>query len=44
MEMYKKQDCFWRAEEMICLKIQKIGKLNDSEKHFIKMIFAFFSI
>lgn len=44
-EMYKKQvDCFWRAEEMDLSKdLVDWDKLTDNEKHFIKMIIAFFA-
>ena len=43
--MYKKQvDCFWRAEEVDLSKdLPDWDKLNDSEKHFISMILAFFA-
>jgi ribonucleoside-diphosphate reductase subunit M2 len=44
-EMYKKQvDCFWRAEEVDLSKdITHWQTLNKDEKHFIKMILAFFA-
>ena len=44
-KMYKKQvDCFWRAEEIdLSQDTKDWKKLNDSEKHFIKMILAFFA-
>jgi ribonucleoside-diphosphate reductase subunit M2 len=44
-EMYKKQvDCFWRAEEIDLSKdLVDWEKLTDNEKHFIKMIIAFFA-
>jgi ribonucleotide reductase beta subunit family protein with ferritin-like domain len=44
-KMYKKQmDCFWRAEEIDLSKdIVHWEKLTDKEKHFIKMILAFFA-
>jgi len=44
-EMYKKQvDCFWRPEEIDLVKDLNHWKiLNDDEKHFIKMILAFFA-
>ena len=44
-KMYKKQvDCFWRAEEIDLSQDTKDWKnLNDNEKHFIKMILAFFA-
>jgi len=44
-EMYKKQvDCFWRPEEIDLVKdINQWKILNDDEKHFIKMILAFFA-
>ena len=43
--MYKKQvDCFWRAEEVDLSKDLKDWQtLNDDEKHFVKMILAFFA-
>jgi ribonucleotide reductase beta subunit family protein with ferritin-like domain len=42
---YKKQmDCFWRAEEIdFSDDINHWQTLNDNEKHFIKMILAFFA-
>ena len=44
-KLYKKQmDCFWRAEEVDLSKDYKDWeKLTDNEKHFIKMILAFFA-
>lgn len=44
-DMYKKQmDCFWRAEEIDLSKdIEHWDKLTHNEKHFIKMILAFFA-
>ena len=44
-KMYKKHmDCFWRAEE---IDLSKDGvdwaKLSDGERHFIKMVLAFFA-
>lgn len=44
-EMYKKQvDCFWRAEEIDLSKdLVDWEKLTEDEKHFIKMIIAFFA-
>lgn len=44
-KMYKKQmDCFWRAEEIDLSKDEMDWtKLTDNEKHFIKMILAFFA-
>ena len=43
--MYKKQmDCFWRAEEIdLSQDLNDWKKLNDGEKHFIKMVLAFFA-
>ena len=42
---YKKmEDCFWRTEEIDLSKdLIHWNKLNDNEKHFIKMILAFFA-
>jgi len=42
---YKKQmDCFWRAEEVDLSKdYRDWEKLNDKERHFIKMVLAFFA-
>ena len=42
---YKKQmDCFWKAEEIDLSKdMASWEKLNDNEKHFIKMVLAFFA-
>ena len=42
---YKKMmDCFWRAEEIDLSKDPAHWeKLNNDEKHFIKMILAFFA-
>jgi ribonucleoside-diphosphate reductase subunit M2 len=44
-KMYKKQiDCFWRPEEIdLCKDINHWKILNDNERHFIKMILAFFA-
>lgn len=44
-EMYKKQvDCFWRPEEIDLSKdLNDWDKLTNDEKHFIKMIIAFFA-
>ena len=44
-KMYKKMmDCFWRAEEIDLSKDPAHWEtLNDGEKHFIKMILAFFA-
>lgn len=44
-QMYKKQiDCFWRPEEIDLVKdINHWKILNDDERHFIKMILAFFA-
>ena len=44
-DMYKKQmDCFWRAEEIdLSQDMTDWKKLNDDERHFIKMILAFFA-
>lgn len=44
-DMYKKQvDCFWRAEEVDLSKDSTSwNTLNHDEKHFIKMILAFFA-
>lgn len=44
-KMYKKQmDCFWRAEEIDLSKDKKDwNTLTDNERHFIKMILAFFA-
>jgi ribonucleotide reductase beta subunit family protein with ferritin-like domain len=44
-KMYKKQvDCFWRAEEIdLSRDMEDWKKLNSDEKHFIKMILAFFA-
>jgi ribonucleoside-diphosphate reductase subunit M2 len=44
-EMYKKSvDSFWRPEEIDLVKDLNHWKiLNDDEKHFIKMILAFFA-
>lgn len=44
--MYKTQvDCFWRAEEIDLSKdlTDWNAKLNEDEKHFIKMVLAFFA-
>ena len=44
-KMYKKQvDCFWRPEEIDFSKdMNDWDKLTDNEKHFIKMVLAFFA-
>ena len=44
-KMYKKQvDVFWRAEEVDLSKdLEDWNKLTNNEKHFIKLILAFFS-
>lgn len=44
-KMYKKQmDCFWRAEEIDLSKdLDHWSKLTDDERHFIKMVLAFFA-
>lgn len=44
-DMYKKQmDSFWRAEEIDSSQdINDWKTLNESEKHFIKMVLAFFA-
>lgn len=46
-DMYKKQqDCVWRVEEIVGLNtdIEHWNtKLTDDEKHFIKMVLAFFA-
>lgn len=44
-KMYKKQvDCFWRPEEIDFSKdMAHWNKLTDNEKHFIKMVLAFFA-
>ena len=44
-DMYKKQmDCFWRAEEIdLSQDLSDWKKLNDDERHFIKMVLAFFA-
>lgn len=44
-KMYKKQvDCFWRPEEIDLSKdLNDWDKLTNDEKHFIKMIIAFFA-
>ncbi len=44
-KMYKKQmDCFWRAEEIDLSKdLEHWSKLTDNERHFIKMVLAFFA-
>lgn len=44
-EAYKKQmDCFWRAEEIdLSQDLTHWKKLDDNERHFIKMILAFFA-
>jgi|TARA_B110000285_G_scaffold66183_1_gene76076 ribonucleoside-diphosphate reductase subunit M2 len=44
-KMYKKQmDCFWRAEEIDLSKdLGDWVKLTGDEKHFVKMVLAFFA-
>lgn len=44
-KMYKKMmDCFWRAEEIdFSDDLAHWAKLTDNEKHFIKMVLAFFA-
>mgnify|MGYP003649554024 FL=1 len=44
-KLYKKMfDCMWRAEEIDLSKdLIHWNKLNDGEKHFIKMVLAFFA-
>tara|TARA_B100001094_G_scaffold333477_1_gene413304 strand:+ start:2549 stop:3472 length:924 start_codon:yes stop_codon:yes gene_type:complete len=44
-KMYKKQmDCFWRAEEIDLSKdLEHWSKLTDNERHFLKMVLAFFA-
>jgi ribonucleoside-diphosphate reductase subunit M2 len=44
-KMYKKQvDCFWRPEEIDFSKdMPDWNKLSKDEKHFIKMVLAFFA-
>ena len=44
-DMYKKMmDCFWRAEEIdFSDDMTHWEKLNDGERHFIKMVLAFFA-
>ena len=44
-QMYKKQeDCFWRVEEIDLSKdIGDWNSLTKNEKHFVKMILAFFA-
>jgi ribonucleotide reductase beta subunit family protein with ferritin-like domain len=44
-KMYKKMmDCFWRAEEIDFSKdLVDWNKLKETEKHFIKMVLAFFA-
>ncbi len=44
-DMYKKQmDCFWRAEEIdLSQDLSHWESLNENEKHFIKMVLAFFA-
>lgn len=44
--MYKEQmACFWTSEEIDISQDQKdwTNKLNDKERHFIKMVLAFFA-
>ena len=44
-KMYKKQmDCFWRAEEIDLSKdLSDWENLTSNEKHFVKMVLAFFA-
>jgi ribonucleotide reductase beta subunit family protein with ferritin-like domain len=44
-EMYNKQEsCFWRVQEIDLSKdLSHWEKLTDNEKHFIKMVLAFFA-
>ena len=44
-QLYKKQvDCFWRAEEIDLSKdLNDWNALSSDEKHFIKMVLAFFA-
>ena len=44
-EMYKKQvECFWRAEEVDLSKdLASWATLNEDERHYIKMVLAFFA-
>jgi len=44
-DMYKKMmDCFWRAEEIdFSGDMAHWEKLNDGERHFIKMVLGFFA-
>jgi ribonucleoside-diphosphate reductase subunit M2 len=44
-EMYNKQEsCFWRVQEIDLSKDpEDWNKLTDNEKHFIKMVLAFFA-
>jgi len=44
-DMYKKQEaCFWRVEEIDLSKdYDDWKKLTDNERHFIKMVLAFFA-
>lgn len=44
-DMYKKMvDCFWRAEEIdFSDDMTHWEKLNDGERHFIKMVLGFFA-
>ena len=44
-DAYKKQmDCFWRAEEIdLSQDLTDWKKLDDNERHFVKMILAFFA-
>ena len=44
-KMYKKQmDCFWRAEEIDLSKdLSDWENLTSDEKHFVKMVLAFFA-
>ena len=44
-KMYKKQvECFWRAEEVDLSKdLSSWATLNEDERHYIKMVLAFFA-
>ena len=43
--MYKQQmACFWTSEEIdVAQDVKDWQKLNENEKHFIKMVLAFFA-
>ena len=42
--LQKMEDCFWRTEEIdLSEDLTHWNKLNDNEKHFIKMVLAFFA-